>query len=532
MITFTLFNENGLDSDWFLRHAHLLGVDNIVAPGAVKFEGGFIRCDPLEPGSTALALQWDAGDLGVLTLQTTLLPHRDKPYLLSLELARHRIMLFFVKLETWSEFDRPNDDPAMVLFDQARARFTTALIMESDPELGGSPQQDFAAREALQLAIQASELLALSHASGRIQSNADKRIEEAAKTSAPTLTGARPTIGVVVHPERVAEPLQKLLTDSVDFITVPIRWSDLEPEEGTYSFKKTDQWIEWAVRSAKVPVIAGPLIDLQPGCVPDWLYIWENDYDTLRELVYEHVKKVVTRYRRAVSHWIIASGLHVAGNFSLTLEQVVDLTRISAMIVRKLHPRANIRVEIAQPFGEYGSNSSRTLAPQLYAEIIAQAGAGVDGFGIQLLMGDVSPGRSTRDLMAIADLLDRFGVFNRPLSISLLGAPAQTPDLADTGGGEMDPGYWRQPWSEAAQADWLKHLAVIALGHPAVTSVCWQALYDTKNDADMRAGGLIDSQGKPRASLATLRELHSRLQSGAPVSELVQSELTPGASAT
>ena len=521
MITFAVFDEHGPDADWTLRHAHLLGADSVVAPGRVTFDSGFVRCEPQEPGSTALGLQWEAGALGVLTLRTCLLPHRDLPYLLSLELARHQIMEFFVKLEQWSEVSRPPGDPILDLFDRARRRFTDALIMAPDPATGGVPAQDASAREALLLALEAGERLTIAHACREIDKKRAALSADTGELAAPT----RPTLGVLVHPTRVTDALKRVVADSADYITVPLRWIDLEPEEGSYNFQPVDQWVEWAVRDAKIPVVAGPVIDLRPGAVPDWLYIWENDYDTLRELVYEHVKKVVTRYRRAVSRWIIAGGLHVTGNFRLTLEQVVDLTRISALLVRKLHPRANIRVEISQPFGEYGAHNGASLSPQLYAEIVAQAGVGIDGFGLQLLMGDVAPGRSTRDLLAIADLLDRYAEFQRPLSVSLLGAPASAPDLAATGYGDVDPGYWRTPWSPEAQAGWLAHVALVALGHPAVSNVCWQALFDVENEVDMHAGGLIDGAGRARPALAALKNIRDRLRAEKPLGEFVRAAL-------
>jgi len=521
MISFAVFDEHGPDSDWTLRHAHLLGADSVVAPGRVSIAGGIIRCEPQESGSTALALQWEADELGVLVLRTCLLPHRDRPYLLSLELARRQIMEFFVKLEEWGEFDRPGDDPILALFDQARSRFTEALIMDDAAGAGGSPAQDALARQALDLALEASEELTLAHACAVLDQRRAVAVQPEDRAAAgPT---AAPTVGVLVHPQRSAEGLKRVVADSADFITLPMRWSDLEPEEGAYAFQPIDRWIEWAVRDVKMPVVAGPLIDLRPGCVPDWLYIWENDYETLRDLVYEHIKRVVTRYRRTVSSWVVAGGLHVSGNFNLSLEQVVDLTRLCVLVARKLHPRANIRVEIAQPFGEYGAVAGASLAPQLYAEIVAQAGVGIDGFGLHLLMGDAAPGRSTRGLMAVADLIDRYAEFQRPLSVSLLGAPAAAPDLAATGYGDVDPGYWRAPWSPAQQADWLAHAAIVALGHPAVTSVCWQSLYDTGNEADMHAGGLIDPEGAARPALAILKKIHDRLRSREPFCDLLRS---------
>ncbi|RMH25846.1 MAG: hypothetical protein D6693_08210 [Planctomycetota bacterium] len=525
MISFAVFDENGLDTGWTLRHAHLLGADSVVAPGKISVDGGIVRCEPLEPGSTALAVQWEAGEHGALVLRTCLLPHRERPYLLSLELARRQIMQFFVKLEEWGEFDRPPDDPVLALFDQARTRFTEALIMEDTEGAGGSPAQDAVARQALSLALEAGERLTLAHACAVLD---ERRAAAGGEVNQAATSGTvPPAVGVLVHPERSAEGLRRVVADSADFITLPMRWSDLEPEEGTYAFGPIDRWIEWAVRDAKMPVVAGPVIDLRPGCVPDWLYIWENDYETLRDLVYEHVKRVVTRYRRVVSRWVIAGGLHVSGNFNLTLEQVVDLTRLCVMVARKLHPRANIRLEIAQPFGEYGAVAGASLAPQLYAEIIAQAGVGIDGFGLQVLMGDAAPGRSTRDLMALADLIDRYAEFQRPLAVSLLGAPAEAPDLEATGYGDVDPGYWREPWSPEQQASWLTHAAVTCLGHPLVSSICWQALYDVQSEADMHAGGLIDLAGAPRPALGALKAVRDRLRSGEPLCGLLRPAADP-----
>src|SRR5262249_15174467 len=117
----------------------------------------------------------------------------------------------------------------------------------------------------------------------------------------PDTTGgilAQPAaIGGAVNPSPFAEPPQRVLASACDLLGLPMRWLDMEPEEGKYSFTRTDRWIEWAVRTAKIPVVAGPVIDFRASSVPDWLYIWEHDYETLRELVYEHVKQIVTRYR-------------------------------------------------------------------------------------------------------------------------------------------------------------------------------------------------------------------------------------------
>jgi GH35 family endo-1,4-beta-xylanase len=75
-------------------------------------------------------------------------------------------------------------------------------------------------------------------------------------------------------------------------------WKQLQPEEDTFITEPLDEWVEVLSRK-RIPIVAGPLINLQDSEMPDWMFIWEHDYDTLRELAYEYVQKVVARYRSA-----------------------------------------------------------------------------------------------------------------------------------------------------------------------------------------------------------------------------------------
>jgi hypothetical protein len=333
-------------------------------------------------------------------------------------------------------------------------------------------------------------------------------------------------IGCAVSPSSFSEPLTRVVAGTCDFVTMPMRWIDMEPTEGKYSFAKTDKWIEWAVRTAKLPVHAGPLIDFRELCVPEWLYIWENDYETLRELVYEHIKTIVTRYRRTVNRWTVCSGLHINESFAMTLERMMDLTRMCALLVRKLQPAAKVQIEISQPWGEYFARQKRSMPPKMYADMIPQAGIMVDAYGLRIQMGQPAAGRSTRDLMALADLLDRYAELDKPLSITAIGAPSTEiapakPVGRDNGEGEhaahryqytlATGGSWRSPWSNEAQARWLLQAMTVAASMPYVQSVCWQDLYDSP-DADMPAGGLVSESGviKPAAvAMAEVRKLVS-----------------------
>lgn len=581
MLSFAVFDGSGPAREWPLRKAYLFGPEEVPVQGDVFFENGVIHCEKPTADAAGLALQFQVdlpagvvprvppiggsgskplggvykGDtgLGLLTLRTCLLPDRTEPYLLSLELARHRIMMILNKLEQWSLFDLAADHPILKQFEAARAEFTTALVSlchktttngVSGPDPVSTQQADAAAKRALSLSIDAGEQLALLHAErqlklrldGSLHRQASDRAAEALSADRSIPDGAAknpdgagvvmpspPQIGCSVSPAVFSDALSRVIAGACDFVNVPMRWIDMEPTEGKYSFAKTDKWIEWAVRTAKLPVHAGPLIDFRELCVPEWLYIWENDYETLRELVYEHVKTIVTRYRRTITRWTVCSGLHVNESFQMTLERMMDLTRMCALLVRKLHPNAKVQIEIAQPWGEYFARNKRSMPPKMYADMIPQAGIMVDAYALRIQMGQPTAGNSTRDLMAIVDLLDRFAELDKPLCITAIGVPSQpvtrpaaAPREADSPTTRapytlLDGGHWRAPWSTEMQARWTAQAVPLIASLPYVHSVCWQDLYDSPA-ADMTCGGLVSETGtiKPAAlSLAEVRKLVS-----------------------
>src|SRR5438046_325822 len=145
-------------------------------------------------------------------------------------------------------------------------------------------------------------------------------------------------------------------------------WKQLQPEEGTFNTAPVDEWVEGLSRK-RVPVIAGPLVSLAENEVPDWMFIWEHDFDALRELAYEFVQKVVQRYRKVVGAWNVVSGLHTNRAFTLSFEQIIELTRMLLSQVKALLPNAKTLITITQPFGEYHARHNTGVPPMLYAEM-------------------------------------------------------------------------------------------------------------------------------------------------------------------
>lgn len=541
MLKFAFFEDFDPERVVAAPLAYLISKEQLAVSARITMSDHELVCEPPGPEAAALAIQILTEGVGRLTLQTCLLPQREQPYLLPLELARHRVMLFLNKLEEWGMADLPPEHPVLRDFNRARQLFTEALVAHRGTIGEYMPEQSRLAHESLSLCIRASEDLALLHAQRRLLS----RYDAANESDLTSLSPDKPSpplpaqIGCTVHNDQFGEPLQRIVGNHFDFIACPMRWDEMEREEGVYAFGGTDRWIEWAVRTAKLPVVGGPLIDLASRSVPKWLYIWEHDYRTLREFAYEHIKRVVTRYRKTVNRWTVVSGVNINSEFTLTIEQMLDLTRLGVLLVRKLHPKAKVIVEIAQPFGEHGTHVDRSVPPLLYAELIKESGIAIDGYALRLQFGDCEPGHSTRDLMQLADMIDQLAGLDRAIHITALGAPSESAARVGAGsvaapqrpGSAADPGYWRSPWSAETQVEWLRRAMVIALSHPSVQSVCWQTLFDTVGNKEMAGGGLISSEGRAKPVLKWFGEAASAHRAGrAPIDADVMIEEAAGSS--
>jgi GH35 family endo-1,4-beta-xylanase len=568
MLKFVVF-EGGVPAEsWPLQHACLFAAGDVPCAGEVRFESGLILCERTSLDSAGLMLQFpvvlprvegaDAGGngsgggdvsaaaepLGLLTIETCLLRPRQQAYLLSLELARRQIMQFLNRLEDWSMFELGSSSPIMRQFELARQRFTAALVAQrhddpADPtRVTFSAEADRLARESLGLAVDAGERLALAHAEREFPKRiSGERYAQAveiyravhqetppasASILVPGTTGVtlptKPMVGVAVDPAHFGEAHQKAVQASADFLVMPMRWSDMEPQEGKYAFGATDRWIEWAIRTAKMPVVGGPLVDFRPASVPDWLYIWENDYETLRDLVAEHVKQIVTRYRRTITRWTVISGLHVNRHFPMSVEQMIELTRVCVLITRKLHPSAKIVVEVNHPLGEYLAYTRRGVPPLAYIELLNQAGVGIDGVGLRVQLGQAGLGTSTRDLMQLALLLDRYATLERPIFVTACGVPSQS--VIDPSAKDdlfKEPGWWRAPWSPELQADFVRKFTTMALSRQYVHSVVWQDLVDpSRKGREMMAGGLLAQSGEPKPAFRSFVEVRRSLRDAKP----------------
>lgn len=495
-LEFLVFDDDGPARQHALVNAHLVGRDDLMLRGEIAFRDGKIRCRRRTNDPAALCLLVDVGPIGRLMVQTCLLPDRDEPYVLTLELARNRIKQFIAKSEEWQMFDLSPEHPAMKLWEEAREHFTAAINAVDARGADGH------ARRSLAAGVDASERLAMAHADILLH----RRFGARAASST--------TLGIGVWPGRCDAVQQTMLTRDADIVAVPLVWRDLEVAEGRYDWERTDRWMSWAHSQGK-PIVAGPMLEFSSRTSPAWTSVFANDFDTLRDLVYDHLSKVVERYRGVVGIWNLAAGVNLNDHLTLTADQMVSLVRTASVLVRQMRKGARTMIEVTQPFGEHAAFNRDSLAPLAWLDRLVQEGLQLDCIGVRLQFGRSTEGLAARDLMQVSAMLDRLLPFETPVMVTGLGVPAEP----------IDPraGQWHAPWSPKLQADWIGQVFPIIMSKPFVEAIFWGELTDHPGMALPRSG-LLTEAGEPRPVLARLVTARRRLKK--PLGQLRPSQRT------
>ncbi|MBU3729062.1 MAG: hypothetical protein FGM37_07425 [Phycisphaerales bacterium] len=459
----------------------LLGVDEHPVGGSVHAGRGELAVETEHSGAIALCVPWDAGPMGSMMVQTCLLQQRDDPYRLSLEIARQRIKLVIAKAEEWQVWDHPSASDALAQLDRARRHFTEAMT-STDPAAA-----ETAARRSIATAIDAGERLAVAHGQVLIH----RRFGSRAASSA--VLGMR--IDASDPPARCAP----LLGADVDVVFVPLDWPAIEPEPGAYDFADAIAWLDWAVAAGKRTVL-GPVVDLAPGRLPEWLEKRRGDHGALRDAVWGFAEAAARQLSTHVGLWSLARGLHVSHGHGLSVGQVNDLVRRVAVAVRGVRRNAPTLLEVTEPFADGMHEVDEPIGPWRWIVSLISEGIHIDVLHVHLEIGESRGGRSVRDLLQLSALLDRMLPLQKKVFVEF-GAPSSP---------VPDGGVWRAPWSPDAQASWATRALTIAMSKPHVELVAWHRLRDDAGGEP--AFGAAERNFAPKPVLGRLVSFRRRLR--------------------
>jgi hypothetical protein len=492
MIRFLVFDNGQFNGQISINSMHMFAQDEIPVRCQLQYHQGEVQGVRHSDTAIGLCTLWPVKDFGRIMLQTTRLPAREQPYILNLELSRGRLLRITQKREDWGLTDSTVTGNHNELIDESLEQFVQSLCHLDDPA-----QAARFADESLSLAMKAGEEMAMAHA----------RFFLGRRTTAQGF--GRHIFGCCFDPTRIQDQRYlDFVKGHFHFVTLPISWRQVEPEQQHKDFSLMDSCIQWLVKN-RIAVKMGPLLSFSQASLPDWLYIWENDFEQIRELAYEYVTSVVERYNKEVQAWDVVSGLHVDNVFKFSFDQIIELTRSATMAAKRAAHRALVLIELTEPWGEYYAANPRSVPPMIYADVICQSGVRFDGFGIKLRFGRGGAGMRTRDLLELSSLLDRFAIFGKQIHLSGVQAPSQ-PDNRNNTAAVGDPGHWHEGWTENSQAEWLNCAYQIALSKPFVETITWQDVVDNP-DAILQHGGLLKADYSAKPVFEKLLELKKSL---------------------
>ncbi|MEM8943555.1 MAG: endo-1,4-beta-xylanase [Planctomycetota bacterium] len=483
MIRFRLHDRDRI-APGALDRIFVAGLEEIPWSTRARFEGDQLVVERSLSDSGFVSVPWQVEGLGSRVLNTATLMERERPYVLEVELARGLIQRIRTRLFMWETLGLAAPPELKEQLHTATREFSLAAT--SQDELA---EAAVSANRAISLALSAGEALVASYAK---QAIAARRRQ----SPVPTL------MGVNLGAETPSVALRQQLADACNIVQLPVAWRTIEQTEGKREWKPTEVQLAWA-QKAGLKVAAGPLLRMDSFGTPDWMVLWEGDFDNLARVALEHVRAVVTRYAGRVHLWHVASRINTGKLMQLEEEQRLHLVAQALDVVRQIDPRTPTVVSFDQPWAEYMAQQDEDLAPLHYADALVRADLGISGFGLEINAGYAPHGSGHRATFELGRLLDQWSIWGLPLMLSISTASSAADDPQARLNTEID---LSQATATHPQREWAATTLPLLLARSAVQVVFWNQLTDSQPH-DFPHAGIFDARNQAKPTLGLMRDL-------------------------
>ncbi len=463
-----------------LRKAYVTGPDRTPGRSSVEIRPGMMAIHREASESGRIHVPWAVSGYGEPVIGTATLAERPAPYDLSVELARGKLNDVLNQTSDWTQMGLVVPSAVTESIASARAGLARAATNRDRPEESAS-----ASAKSLEGSLSAARGLVESYTKQLLRRRLDH-------------TRPLPTV-MACGLEGVTKPSawSAVLPNVFHAGRARMSWASIAPDEGKRRWDETDAQVQWAKKQG-MTVTAGPLIEFRPGATPDWLWLWEGDYDEIQTQVVDQVRQVMTRYAGKVSAWHLvhrAAGYEFLG---LSEEEQVRLTAQIIQTARRHLPDAQLIVDFDRPWAEWMTASTFQLGPLHLADSLARAELGLGGIGLEIAPGFSSYGSHVRDLLDFSKLLDLFALVNLPLHVSFACPSSSAADAMAADGVKVEPGQWPKPPDPASQREWASQWVALAAAKPFVRSVTWLQGSDAAPHVFPNSGlGRVDGSAKP-----------------------------------
>jgi hypothetical protein len=438
-----------------LRKAYVTGLDRTPGRLSVELRPGSMVCHRDTNESGRLFIPWPVDGHGTPYVGTATLAERAAPYDLSVELARGKLNEVRNQLADWRQMGLRPPAELDTLVAEAYRAFVKAVTQRTDPDASFA-----AAQASLALSWNAGNVLIESYTSQLLQTRL---------AAAPRLQTA---LGCALDVDPKAAPWSGELADAVNTVQLACPWNAVAPAEGQFRWDEFDAQLAWAKRQ-HLAVQAGPLIEFRPAALPNWIWLWEGDFDTLLGLVTDYVRQAVLRYRGRIPVWHLVHRPACTDFLGLTEEEQIRITARAIQVGRQTDPTAQFTIGLERPWAEWLGGSPFQLGPLHLTDYLVRADLGLAGLALEIAPGYSVRGSHLRDLFDFSKLLDLYALLNLPLHVWIAMPSAPGPDPQADPAVRVEPWQWPDPPSEAGQAAWAARWASLAIAKPFVRSVTW-----------------------------------------------------------
>jgi hypothetical protein len=471
--------------------AYLVGPEQIPWVSRVQYQGGILSLTRNESDSACLCVPFPVPGRGEVALLTGTLMERFAPYQLTVELARGKINQLRTQINDWQTLGMVPKEQHLIALRQALAHLSRAVTSQSDPAVAAGH-----AELAISRALDLSDLLATRYVHKVIS------IRRRVGSPTPALLGGN------LGPKLLRATVSRQFLMAFNAAVVPLKWRDVEAQEGEYHWEVADRQIDWCQEHG-LPVVVGPLVQMDDRGLPDWLALWQGDFDNILAFVSDYVETAVHRNRGKVNVWQCAARVNVGDVLGLTDEDRLRLAVRTFEITRKIDPQTPAILCFDQPWGEYMGRAERDLSPLHFADILVRSGLDLSGIGLELNVGYLPGGSYLRDALECSKLIDRWAMLGLPLWLFLNVPAGQAADELAYGRARPWGGPAPYGWTPEVQRQWLRQVIPLLTAKPSVRGVFYNQLCDSHKHEFPHAG-LFDAEDTARPALGMLAKVRRK----------------------
>lgn len=440
--------------------AYIAGPDLNPWRSRITYQGGMLHIERAVADSGNIYVPWHVEGFGLQFLSSAALMERNKPYQLAVELARGTVNQLRNQLFDWVSVGMAVPDTLTWRVHSAVQQLATAVTCQNDP-----PTATEHAERALQHAVSASNEMVKVF------------VEQALAARRQTPGNNERLFGVRLDAAPLSDTVLTPAYEAGNSVVVQFNWREVESVEERYDWSLYDQQVAWC-QANRMRICGGPLLRLDDFGLPNWLCLWEGNFDHLLGFVTQYIEQAVLRYRGKVHAWQCAARANLGEVLSLTEEERLRLTVVAIETVRRLDPQTPAILLFDQPWAEYMSRQDVVLSPFDFADAIVRAGIGLSGLGLEFNVGYRPGGCLPRSWLSFNRLLDHWSILGLPLYVTATIPSGNGGCPASRGGIQPISNALPGGWTEKVQQLWAEKLMGLLLAKPNVQGVFWNALSD------------------------------------------------------